>query len=267
MALIAAKVAALTMPSNRGWYPGHMVATQKTIRELAPYLTAFIEVVDARAPELTRHRPLAVWVGKTPIIMVLNKEDLADSAMTRAWLDWYQEQPGVLAMALSAQSAGAGKKLKSAIMRLVNPPYRLSVVGLPNLGKSTVLNRMVGQRRVRTGAKPGITRGPQWIRLDDGWEWLDLPGVVTPSKSRDWRLQSLGVVPVASEDADDIAERIWNLYHPQADPEDWLKWGQARGYLRQGGVVDRQRTADALIMGFRNATLGRISLERPWDPS
>lgn len=248
--------------SNRGWYPGHMVATQTTIRELAPYLSAFIEVVDARAPELTRHRPLKQWVGQAPVIVALNKSDTADAATTRAWMAWYKER-GVPAVSLNAQTQDAKQRLLQVIAATIGPPYRLAVVGLPNLGKSTVLNRMVGKRRVATGGKPGITRGPQWIRLDNGWEWLDLPGVVTPSKSRDWRLKLLGVVPVDPEDAEEIASRTWQMFHPDAKPADWLFWGQSRGYLIHGGLVDRQRTADAIIAGFRRATLGRISLERP----
>lgn len=250
--------------SKRGWYPGHMVATQKTIRELAPYLSCFLEVVDARAPELTRHRPMAGWVGRTPIILVLNKMDAADAAATREWLAWYERQ-GIPAAAVSAQASDARQRLKSIIMKTVQPPYRISVVGLPNLGKSTVLNRMVGKNRVKTGAKPGLTRGPQWIRVDGGWEWLDLPGVVTPSKSRDWRLKLLGVVPVDSGDAEEVAAETWQLYHPDAGPEEWLEWGKSRGYLAAGGVVDRQRTADAIIAGFRSASLGRMSLQRPED--
>ncbi|MCL5116582.1 MAG: 50S ribosome-binding GTPase [Firmicutes bacterium] len=250
--------------SNRGWYPGHMVATQKTIRDLAPYLSAFIEVVDARAPELTRHRPLAAWVGRTPLILVLNKSDVADPEVTEAWVRWYQKA-NIAAVALTAEAPDAQKRLKSAITRRLKPPYRLSVVGLPNLGKSTVLNRMVGKNRVRTGGKPGLTRGPQWIRMEDGWEWLDLPGVVTPSKSRDWRMALLGVVPVDPAEAESIAMQVWKLYHPQAGDEDWLMWGKSRGYLQQGGVVDVQRTADAIIAGFRSASLGRLSLEAPHE--
>ncbi|NMP24611.1 YlqF/YawG family GTPase [Sulfobacillus harzensis] len=250
--------------SSRGWYPGHMLVTQKAIRELAPYLTAFIEVVDARAPELTRHRPLASWIGRTPLILVMNKSDVADPAVTAAWVSWYETQ-NITAVALTASSQDAKGKLKAAITKRLKPPYRLSVVGLPNLGKSTVLNRMVGKNRVRTGGKPGVTRGPQWIRLDDGWEWLDLPGVVTPSKSRDWRLALLGVVPLDPGDAELIASRVWQLYYPQADDEGWVEWGRSRGFLVKGGAVDRQRAADAVITGFRTASLGRLSLEQPGD--
>lgn len=245
-----------------GWYPGHMVATQKTIREIAPYLTAFLEVVDARAPELTRHRPLTRWVGKTPIVLVLNKSDLAEKAVTDAWLSYYR-QTGTPAVSISAASPKAANALKAFLSQRFHAPLRLSVVGLPNIGKSTVLNRMVGSHKVATGAKPGLTRGPQWIRREGGWEWLDLPGVVTPSKTRDWRLQLLGVVPIESDDGELVADNLWNLYHPGAPEEDWLQYGKERGFLQRGGGIDRTRTADALIVAFRRGALGPISLERP----
>lgn len=251
------------MSPAHSWYPGHMVATQKTIRELAPYLTVFIEVVDARAPELTRHRPLAGWVGKTPRMVVLNKADVADPEVTRLWLDWYRRQTGVPALALTAAAVGADKVLKGALVRSFPGPYRLAVVGMPNIGKSTLLNRMVGRHRVATGAKPGITRGPQWIRMGDGWEWLDLPGVVTPAKSQDWRLKLLGVVPAVAAEMDELAEAAWREIHPRDESEAWLGWGRERGYLTRGGGVDRQRTAEAIVKLFREGGFGPVSLERP----
>lgn len=267
VALSGPEVAAVkkpTRPSSPGskWYPGHMVATQRTIRELAPYLTAFVEVVDARAPESTRHRPLAVWVGRTPLVLVLNKEDLADPAVTRRWVAWYQHQ-GVVAVALNAGLSSAAQHLRRAITQKWRSPYRLAVVGLPNLGKSTLLNRMVGRHRVATGAKPGITRGPQWIRQGDGWEWLDLPGVVTPAKSHDPLLKILGVVPFEPQEADVLAARAWQWLYPEAAEEAWLEFGRSRGFLAPGGVVDRQRTAEAILAAVRQGGMGRFSFEAP----
>lgn len=250
------------MAPSRNWYPGHMVATQKKIRDLAPYLTALIEVVDSRAPELTRHRPLSTWVGRTPMVLVLNKAELANPQVTSQWISWYQKQD-IIAVALSANQAGAQNTLKRTILNRFALPLRLSVVGMPNLGKSTLLNRMVGKNRVAAGAKPGLTRGPQWIRVGDGWEWLDLPGVVTPSKSKDWRLHLLNVIPSTVDEMELLAEQVWQLVHPGSEPEAWLKWGRARGYLAKGGIVDWARTADALVGAFRKGELGRISLETP----
>ncbi len=255
------------MSKKQSWYPGHMVATQRTIRELASYLTAFIEVIDARAPLISRHQPLEQWVGRTPRIVVLNKSDLANVRATKQWVECIERQgEGTVAVAVTSRNTGVKKQLEKAIRRFLNPPYRLAVVGVPNVGKSTLLNRMVGSNRVLTGAKPGITRGPQWIRLPGGWEWLDLPGVVTPRHSRDWRLKALGIVPSLAEERFDLVEKIWPLVmEPAQLPSSWLQWGKDRGFLRTGGVVDEQRTLDAIVLGFQNGKFGRVTLEWPED--
>lgn len=241
-----------------------MVATQKTIRELAPYVTAFVEVVDARAPSATAHPPLLGWVGKTPVFRVLNKAELADERVTQQWLTYLGRSEGHIAdaLALSANASGARSALESAIRRRLPPPFRLSMVGMPNVGKSTLLNRMVGRRRVAVGAKPGLTRGPQWIRPGEGWEWLDLPGVVAPRRAQDWRLKVLGVVAVDAEEMETVAEELARQF-PQLFAGDWLEWGRARGYLARGGTVDRMRTAQAVLRQFQTGGLGRVSLEIP----
>lgn len=245
-----------------GWYPGHMVATQKTIRELAPFVSAFVEVVDARAPEATRHRPLRGWVGKTPLILVLNKAELADPDTTEEWVSHYREQGFLAALPISALEPGSEAALKRLLARLLPAPRRLSVVGVPNVGKSTLLNRMVGRHRVATGAKPGLTRGPQWVRPGGGWEWLDLPGVLTPSKSKDWRLGALGVVALEPEATDEVALEIVGVV-PELARIGLSAFGRRRGCIARGGDVDLRRAAEAVITDFRRGKFGRLSLERP----
>ncbi len=240
------------------------MATQRTIRDLAPYLTAFIEVADARAPAITRHVPMTQWIGRARRILLLNKADLADPAVTRLWIDYYRQQ-GTEAFAVTAQEAKARHHVEDLISRVLAPPFRLAVVGVPNVGKSTLLNRMVGKNRVATGAKPGVTRGPQWIRMPGGWEWLDLPGVVTPGHTHDWRLKVLGIVPSSGEERTDLADRIWEMAHGPSNPSGWVEWGKGRGYLRAGGLVDVQRAADAVVLAFQQGKLGRFSLEKPGD--
>jgi len=245
------------------WYPGHMVATQKTIRELAPWVSAFVEVVDARAPLATRHRPLLTWIGKTPLVLVLNKVELAAPGPTQKWQRQLGSDPRVLAVVgLTATDPRAHQLLSRILVDKLPPPRRLSVVGLPNVGKSTLLNRMVGRHRVATGAKPGLTRGPQWIRPGDGWEWLDLPGVVTPAKSRDWKLQALGVVALSPDDIEEVAARLTTVV-PEARLGPLEAWGRSRGYLSVGGKVDSLRTAQAVLSDFRQGKFGRLSLELP----
>lgn len=245
------------------WYPGHMVATQKTIRELAPYVSAFIEVVDARAPKATRHHPLLNWIGRTPLIMVMNKAELVEAEAVRAWIEEFRRDSRVLAVvALRATDPQSRRTLSQVIAKHLPPPRRLSVVGLPNVGKSTLLNTMVGRHRVATGAKPGLTRGPQWIRPGDGWEWLDLPGVVTPAKSSDWRLQVLGVVAMGPDEIEDAVAQL-EAHIPDQVLGDLEIWARARGYLTSGGRIDRLRCAQAVLTEFRRGKFGLISLEYP----
>jgi ribosome biogenesis GTPase A len=240
-----------------------MVATQKTIRELAPYVSAFIEVVDARAPLATRHRPLLSWIGRKPLVMVLNKGELADPHVTARWVKGLASDSRILSVvALTATDPGARSVLTRVLSAKLPVPRRLSVVGLPNVGKSTLLNRMVGRNRVATGAKPGLTRGPQWIRPGDGWEWLDLPGVVTPSKTRDWRLKALGVVALTSDEVEEVAEQLSTVISEEL-LGNLETWGRRRGFLVSGGRVDHLRTAQAVLTEFRKGKFGPISLERP----
>ncbi|MBX5466222.1 MAG: 50S ribosome-binding GTPase [Firmicutes bacterium] len=249
-----------------------MLWTRDTLRSVGRYLTAVVEVVDARAPRLTRHPALSRWVGGRPVVLVLNKADLADPVITEHWLRWFLGRGEVAAaVALSARAPETREKLGAQIAAVHPPPYRLAVVGAPNVGKSTLLNTMVGRHTVRVGARPGVTRGPQWVRTQPGWEWLDLPGTLAPSQSRDWRLKALGVASGTGETSVDtalaLADAVPHLvpgWQPgMGGAEALWQWGRRRGFLRSGGALDEQRTADAFLSGFQQGQWGPVSLEAP----
>ncbi len=240
------------------WRAGHMGHAASTLKRLKPYLGAVLEVVDARAPEATRYPGLGAWLGTCPRLLVMNKADVADPAATAAWQQHWlaAAQPAVAVVALAPAARGHVLSALEDVRRMAKS-RRVAVIGLPNLGKSTLLNRMVGQHRLRTGNRPGVTRGPQWI-LADGWEWLDLPGVLANAQARDWRLKALGAVGTDPEEWEDLAGKILQGGEAALDA-----FGRARGFLARGGEVDRHRAAAAVMADFQRGALGRRTLESP----
>ena len=247
------------MGGTSDWRAGHMGHAASTLKRLKPYLGAVLEVVDARAPSATRYPGLGGWVGACPRLLVMNKADVAEAPVTEAWRQYWQAL-GQPVVAVTATGDGVRRAVLAALedVRRLAKSRRVAVIGLPNLGKSTLLNRMVGQHRLRTGNRPGVTRGPQWV-LADGWEWLDLPGVLTNAQGRDWRLKALGAVGYDPEELEELAACILG-----GDSAAVEEYGQARGFLARGGAVDRHRAASAVLVDFQRGGLGRRSLE--WPP-
>jgi ribosome biogenesis GTPase A len=277
------------------WFPGHMARTRRQIKEYLPLVDAVTELLDARIPQSSRNPELTDLIGNKPHIVLLNKCDLADAQATSTWIRFFETQRAA-ALAVDCRS-GKGlnaypelvrRVLEATIRRntergMAGKPLRMMVVGIPNTGKSSFINRMAGRNRAKVADKPGVTRQNQWFAIGGGIELLDTPGVLWPKfddpKVGD-RLAFIGSVKDEILDNElmavrllevlqaDYAERIRERYGvvPDADAEPWEtleQIGRARGMLMRGGEIDTSRTANMLLDEYRAGRLGRITLERP----
>lgn len=283
------------MVSETG-FPGHMAKAKRTIAEHLRLVDLIVEVIDARAPQSTANPDIARLAGQKPRVIVLNKSDLADPAVTRRWLASLQQQ-GMAVVAASAFT-GQGFRELGQIMRtkaepgrrklaakgIRRPAARVLVAGIPNVGKSQLINRLVGKAATRTGDQPGVTRGKQWVRIAGDFELLDTPGVLWPRMS-DVRtahnLAILGTVGSGEYDPAEVAvvllahltgaapaalRKRYRLEEIAPEPLDILTAiGRNRGCLGPGGNVDLARAAALLIRDYQTGNLGRISLELPLD--
>ena len=277
------------------WFPGHMAKTRRLIKESLPLVDAVTELLDARIPESSRNPELAELIGNKPRIVLLNKCDLADEQATRQWVQHFESLgAGVLPVdcrtgkGLNAyhplvRRILADKLQSNAEKGMSGKALRVMVVGIPNTGKSSFINRMAGKNRAKVADKPGVTRQNQWFAIGSGIELLDTPGVLWPKfddpKVGD-RLAFIGSVKAEILDSElmavrllevlqaDYAERLTQRYGivPEQDAEalEVLEQiGRKRGMLARGGEIDTERTANMLLDEYRAGRLGRITLERP----
>lgn len=272
-----------------------MAKTRRLIAENIKLVDAVVEVTDARIPFSSRNPEIAKLVGNKPRIVLLNKCDAADEITTRKWIHSYGSQ-GVIALATDCR---AGKNtnrvlplvreaLKDDISKweskgMVGRPVRIMIVGIPNVGKSALINRLSGGRRTKVEDRPGVTRGKQWIKLDLGVELLDTPGVLAPKfEDQDVGL-SLAFTGAIKDDILDIETlatifiRKLRTVSPEplrlrynialtdemTDGEILEAIGRRRGFLVSGGEINTERAAVVLLDEFRSGKLGRISLELP----
>ncbi|SDA23576.1 ribosome biogenesis GTPase A [Ruminococcus sp. YE71] len=287
------------------WFPGHMAKTRRIMQSNLKLVDVVVEITDARIPYSSRNPEMDRLVGSKPRLLLLNKADSADETVTSQWIDYYKRN-GITAVATDCRSGKNLNRFKSALNDIMaeqvkiweakgmhGRPIRMMIVGIPNVGKSSFINRLAGSKRAKVEDRPGVTRGKQWVTLDDNTELLDMPGVLWPKfedKTVGEHLAFTGAVKDDILDAEYLACRLAELLcegYPETltgrygislddlpENEDEMmgcvkgaelleRIGRKRGFLVSGGEINTERAAAALLDEFRGGKLGRISLERP----
>ena len=277
------------------WFPGHMAKTRRLMQANLKLVDLVVELTDARIPQSSRNPELDRLLGKKPRLLLLNKSDSADEEETRRWLQWYKDR-GVAAIAADCRTGkGLGQFLPAVRSILeeriaqweargeMGRPIRMMIVGIPNVGKSSLINRLAGGKRAKVEDRPGVTRGKQWVSLAGGVELLDMPGVLWPKfedQSAGERLAFVGSVKDDVIDIEHLAVRLLEVLAPregeklaaryrltaeevaESEPFDLLELiGRRRGMLLSGGLVNTERAAIMVVDEFRGGLWGRITLE------
>ena len=277
------------------WYPGHMAKAKRNIRNDLKLVDLIIEVVDARCPESSRNPDIDSFARDKCRILLLNKADLADPERTKAFAEYYRKR-GFGTLEIDARNRASLKKLNGLIdascrpliernrrKGIQTPVIRAMVLGIPNVGKSTFINSYIGRAMARTGNRPGVTRGNQWLKVNQRLELLDTPGITWPKFEREIVGLNLGLIGSINDEILNMDDLVFYLikylvrYYPNALPE---RYGaelrglsealpvydgiaRRRGCLKKGGDTDYSRTARIILDDFRAGRLGRISLEHP----
>jgi ribosome biogenesis GTPase A len=269
------------------WYPGHMAKARKALALALPRQDVVIEVLDARAPRSSANPVLSELRGDKPCVKVLAKSDLADPRVTEAWL----AQLADASSAAIATSTLPGTKAKvldlcKRVSRRTpterGRPTRIMIVGVPNVGKSTLINTLVGRKVAKVGDEPAVTKARQEVVLEGGLVLSDNPGILWPKLDDEdvaYRLAFMGSLPDVAMDFEDVADHVgayllarypallvrrYSLAELPASPVALLEAiGRRRGCIRSGGVIDTHKAADHLIHDFRSGALGRVTLEEP----
>ena len=278
------------MIDNITWYPGHMKKTRELIQENLKAVDLVIEIVDSRIPVSSRNPIIDELISGKPRIIVLGKADLADEQETSKWADALSNSEGVRrVMALNLQSGENIKKLLKALeaeqkrrneAKSVKRPLRIMIVGVPNVGKSSLINRLTGKRSAQTGDKPGVTKGKQWLTLSNGMQLLDTPGILWPKfedpnvgldlafcgsiKDDILGVQDLGfeLIRVLGENYPDLLKERYKLDDISDETiENMDNIARKRGFILKGERIDYERTARAVLDEFRGGKIGRITLE------
>ena len=284
---------------NYQWYPGHMTKAKRMMQEDIKLVDLVIELVDARIPQSSSNPEIDKLAANKARIVLLNKSDLADPAGNKEWIRYFQEK-GAYVLEINSKT-GAGLKAiqglvqeacKEKIMRdrkrgIVNRPVRAMVAGIPNVGKSTFINSLAGKTAAKTGNKPGVTRGNQWIKIDKQLELLDTPGILWPKFDDEAIGMKLACVGSISDEVLNMQEIAYHLLSygkanynqlfearygavPQPDDErdnEIVLWmeniARQRGCLKRGAETDFDKVSAQITDDFRSGRIGKVSLEVP----
>ena len=283
--------------ADYSWFPGHMTKTKRQIQSSLKLVDAVAEIIDARIPVSSRNPDLAKLVQNKPRVILLNKCDMANQTATKMWIDYFKKQ-NLVAIPVDCKSGRGLDKFAPAVNTvmshkiarlkekgMVNPTIRIMIVGIPNVGKSSFINKMVKKNRAKVEDRPGVTRGNQWYTIAKNLEMLDTPGVLWPKfddKTVGEHLAFTGAVKDQILDIELLAVRLLDFIKElkpadfitrfklenedieNIDSYELLKMiGKKRGMLVSGGEIDTERAAIMLLDEFRSAKLGRITVEMP----
>ncbi|KGP92842.1 GTPase [Pontibacillus chungwhensis BH030062] len=276
------------------WFPGHMAKAKRQVEEKLKLVDFVIELVDARAPYSSQNPMLHQVLQQKPKMVLLMKRDLADDGITNKWISWYKEQD-IEAIAVNvddpkdvqhviqyAKEMGQ-EKLERLKKKGVRPrPARAMIIGIPNVGKSTLINRLAKKKITKTGDRPGVTTAQQWIKVKKDFELLDTPGILWPKFEEEivgYRLATIGTIKDNILPIPDVAAffiRFLQEHYPSllqerygvtADVEDMGEVfdhiGTKRGCLESGGNINYDKVAEVIIRDLRSAKIGRVTLETP----
>ena len=278
---------------NIQWYPGHMTKAKRQMEEDIKLVDLVIELLDARVPLSSRNPDIDTMAKNKGRIIILNKADLADDAVTKSWKEYF-ENSGLLVITADARAAGTFRELSAAAQQackekierdrkkgIKNRPLRAMVAGIPNVGKSTLINSYAGKAVAKTGNKPGVTKGKQWIRLGKNIELLDTPGILWPKfedEAVGERLAMIGTINDHILSIEELAvsfiDFLKNNYpgalevrygadESAANAEILYAIGEKRGCRIKGNEISYEKAAQIVMDEFRGGKLGRISLEKP----
>ena len=282
---------------NINWFPGHMAKTRRLISENLKNVDIVLELLDARIPRSSQNPEIARLIGDKPSLTLFNKASLADPEATRRWQEYYKSS-GRQMLAVDCKTGENLSKIGAEVRRILSQKIktwedkgmigrrvRAMIVGIPNVGKSSLVNRLSGQKKAKVENRPGVTLAKQWVTTNQGFDLLDMPGVLWPKfedKVTGENLAVTGAIKDTVVDTEELgmilAARLFELYPDLfcarykltpdeadgLDPYDLLcAVGKKRGFLVSGGDINTERTALMLLEEFRSAKIGRITLEVP----